>query len=100
MWLEALDLVLERLKMSGVDFGKVRGVSGAGMQQGTVFWSQDSEGLLSRLDAGKSLLEQLAGKGKSERAGAFSWGFSPNWQDASTQKECEEFDLALGGPEM
>jgi hypothetical protein len=30
---------------------------------------------------------------------AFSHPFSPNWQDASTQKECDAFDKALGSPE-
>lgn len=34
MWLEALDLVLDRLKEAGLDFGRVKGVSGAGMQHG------------------------------------------------------------------
>src|SRR5579862_5850516 len=32
MWLEALDLVLERLKVNGLQFGNVRGVGGAGQQ--------------------------------------------------------------------
>lgn len=99
MWLEALDLVLQRLRKSGLDFSKIRGVSGAGMQHGTVFWSQDAKHILSGLDAGKSLVEQLEPGSKGERKGAFSHPFSPNWQDASTQRQCEEFDKRLGGPE-
>ena len=99
MWLEAIDLVLQRLKDQGADFSKIMGVSGAGMQHGTVFWSKDAEGLLSELDAGKTLLEQLDGGTKGERKGAFSHPFSPNWQDASTQKQCEAFDKKLGDPE-
>jgi xylulokinase len=99
MWLEALDLALQRLKEKGLDFGKVKGVSGAGMQHGTVFWSRDAETLLAGLDAGKSLVEQLEAGVKGERRGAFAHPFSPNWQDASTQSQCEEFDSALGGPE-
>ncbi|KAI8937640.1 hypothetical protein NX059_005345 [Plenodomus lindquistii] len=96
LFLEAIDLVLSRLKEQGADFSKVQGLSGAGMQHGTVFWSRDAEELLGGLDAGKTLLEQLHGKtGKS----AFSHPFSPNWQDASTQKQCEGFDAQLGGPE-
>ncbi|KAE9972182.1 hypothetical protein BLS_002041 [Venturia inaequalis] len=99
MWLEALDLVLQRLRESGLDFLKIRGISGAGMQHGTVFWGRDAEHILSGLDAGKSLVEQLEPGSKGERKGAFSHPFSPNWQDASTQRQCEEFDERLGGPE-
>lgn len=99
LFLEAIDLVLQRLKDQGAEFEKVQGVSGAGMQHGTVFWSRDAETLLGGLDAGKSLLEQLESGSKGERRGAFSHPFSPNWQDASTQKQCEGFDAALGGPE-
>jgi len=30
MWIEALDLILQRMKDAGVDFGRIRAVSGAG----------------------------------------------------------------------
>jgi len=86
------------LKEQGADFSKIQGVSGAGMQHGTVFWNHDAETLLSSLDSGKTLLEQLEGGAKGERKGAFSHPFSPNWQDASTQKQCEAFDKTLGDP--
>lgn len=99
MWLEAIELVLQRLKEQGADFSKVQGISGAGMQHGTVFWSKDAETLLGGLDPGKTLLEQLESGAKGERKGAFSHRFSPNWQDASTQKQCEAFDKAIGDPE-
>lgn len=98
LFLEAIDLVLQRLKKQGADFSKVQGISGAGMQHGTVFWSQDAEHLLANLDAGKTLLEQLEGGAKGERKGAFSHPFSPNWQDASTQKQVEAFDATLQDP--
>ncbi|CAO2657765.1 Nn.00g038910.m01.CDS01 [Neocucurbitaria sp. VM-36] len=98
LFLEAIDLVLQRLKEQGADFSKVQGISGAGMQHGTVFWSKDAETLLGNLDAGKTLLEQLEGGAKGERKGAFSHPFSPNWQDASTQKQCDGFNAALGDP--
>jgi hypothetical protein len=76
----------------------VQGISGAGMQHGTVFWSKDAETLLGSLDAGKTLLEQLESGAKGERKGAFSHPFSPNWQDASTQKQCDAFDATLQEP--
>ncbi|GAM37924.1 xylulose kinase [Talaromyces pinophilus] len=91
LWLQALDWVLNSLKEQGVDFKRVMGISGAGQQHGSVYWSADAESILKGLDKGKTLEEQL------EKA--FSHPFSPNWQDASTQKECDEFDAYLGGPE-
>ncbi|KAF2034543.1 actin-like ATPase domain-containing protein [Setomelanomma holmii] len=98
LFLEAIDLVLQRLQGQGADFSRVHGISGAGMQHGTVFWSKDAEHLLASLDAGKTLVEQLESRAKGKRKGAFSHPFSPNWQDASTQKQCEGFDAALGNP--
>ena len=88
MWLQALDAVLGQLKDQGVDFSKVKGISAAGMQHGSIFWSADAEGLMASLDPSKTLQTQM------DRA--FSYPYSPNWQDASTQKECDEFDVALG----
>ncbi|KIW02711.1 hypothetical protein, variant [Verruconis gallopava] len=101
MWLEAMDLVLTRLKDDGLDFSKVKGVSGAGMQHGTVFWSEDADKLMSELaqGAGSSLLEYLKPGDVGEATGAFAHPHSPNWQDASTQRECDMFDAALGSPE-
>jgi xylulokinase len=92
MWIQALDGVLRMLKERGLDFNHVKGVSGAGQQHGSVYWSLDAEARLRALEKDKSLEEQL-----SE---AFSHPFSPNWQDASTQTECDEFDALLGGPEV
>ena len=91
LWLEAIDSVLHQLKGLGADFSKIRGLSGAGMQHGSVFWDAKAESLLANLDAKKSLKDQLDD--------AFSHPYSPNWQDASTQKESDEFDLALGDQE-
>ncbi|KAK5109683.1 hypothetical protein LTR62_006805 [Meristemomyces frigidus] len=96
MWLEAVNLVLDRLREQGLDFSRVKGLSGAGMQHGTVFWSQEAEGLLARLDGKKSLVEQLAHQGTESPNGAFAHPMSPNWQDASTQLQCDEFDAHLG----
>lgn len=89
MWLQALDTVLTRLKDNGLDLSRVKGICGSGMQHGSVFWNANAETLLSTLDPGKSLETQLEG--------ALAHPFSPNWQDASTQKECDEFDQVLGG---
>ncbi|KAK5126664.1 hypothetical protein LTR85_009598 [Meristemomyces frigidus] len=96
MWLEAVNLVLDRLRDDGLDFSKVKGLSGAGMQHGTVFWTADAEHMLKNLDSSKTLVDQLEPGSKGERKGAFAHPMSPNWQDASTQKQCDAFDAHLG----
>lgn len=92
MWLEAVDLILAWLKEKGTPFPRIKGISGAGQQHGSVFWSQAGEDLLGNLNPKEGLVEQLSPKG-------FSHPWSPNWQDASTQNECDKFDAALGGKE-
>jgi xylulokinase len=92
MWLEAIDLVLQRLKAKNVPFHRIKGISGAGQQHGSVYWSTTGEEDLKSLDPSETLVDQLAKK-------AFTHPYSPNWQDASTQKECNAFDDALGSSE-
>lgn len=89
MWLEALDLVLQRLQKANTPMNRIRGISGSCQQHGSVYWSREAEMLLKRLqgdDDGK-LVDQLKG--------AFSHPYAPNWQDHSTQAECDRFDEAL-----
>ncbi|KAK6355287.1 hypothetical protein TWF696_004399 [Orbilia brochopaga] len=92
MWIEALDLILQRMKSRGFDFSRVMGISGAGQQHGSVYWAKDAESILSTLSPDKSLLEQLS-------LTAFSWEFSPNWQDHSTSSQLHAFEDLIGGPE-
>lgn len=91
MWLEAVDIVLQRLKEAGAPFDRIKGISGAGQQHGSVYWSKKGEDLLGKLVPEETLVDGLKE--------AFAWPFSPNWQDASTQKECDAFDNVLGDPE-
>ncbi|KPI45033.1 putative D-xylulose kinase A [Cyphellophora attinorum] len=88
LWLQAVDTVLARLKDAGLDFLRVKGISGAGMQHGSVFWNTQAEQVLGSLDPSQGLEKQVDK--------ALAHPFSPNWQDASTQKECDEFDAILG----
>ena len=92
MWLEAVDLVLQRLKERGAPFQRIKGMSGAGQQHGSVYWTKAGEELLGSLKPEVTLVEQLSEK-------AFAHPYSPNWQDASTQKECDSFDAELGSAE-
>lgn len=89
MWLEAIDLVLSRLVAKKTPLHRIRGISGACQQHGSVYWGRQAEALLGGLHEGKGLKEQLG-------EGAFSHPFAPNWQDHSTQAQCDEFDAALG----
>lgn len=88
LWLQAIDTVLQKLQDGGMDFRRVHGVSGAGMQHGSVYWNQQGERTLESLDSSQSLEDQLCE--------AFSHPYSPNWQDASTQSQCDEFDRHMG----
>ena len=89
MWLEALNLVLDRLKET-VPLEKIKGISGSCQQHGSVYWSREAETALSGLEEDKTLLEQLKT--------AFSRPWAPNWQDHSTQEECNQFDVKFGSP--
>jgi xylulokinase len=90
LWLQALDGVLQKLKGTGLDLARVRGISAAGQQHGSVYWNADAEKILATLDSSRTLQDQVQN--------AFSHPYSPNWQDASTHAQCELFDSALGGP--
>lgn len=92
MWMESLDLVLKRLSsVMPVPLDRIRGVSGSGQQHGSVYWNDKASDLLANLDPSKALVEQL------HAALAHEW--SPNWQDQSTQRECDAFDAELGNRE-
>lgn len=92
MWLEAIDYVFNLMKEDGFPFEKVRGISGSGMQHGSVFWNELSAEKLKNLSKASSLSEALQG--------AFATDMSPNWQDHSTGKEIEDFEKVTGGPDQ
>ncbi|KAG6821209.1 hypothetical protein H0H93_004030 [Arthromyces matolae] len=89
MWLDAIDLLFQRIKAAGVEVAAISAISGAGQQHGSVYWSRSAESLLSSLDPSKSLVSQLSP--------AFSLPNAPIWQDSSTTKECQELENAVGG---
>lgn len=60
--------------------------------EGHRYWSAQAEGLLASLSPASSLFDQLSLK-------AFTHPCSPNWQDRSTQAECEQFEQAAGDGE-
>ncbi|OIW33798.1 actin-like ATPase domain-containing protein [Coniochaeta ligniaria NRRL 30616] len=91
MWLESLDLVLARLRDDkATPMHRIRGISGSCQQHGSVYWSRDAERLLSAVSPDRGdLASQLSPR-------AFSHPYAPNWQDHSTQHECDEFVAHCG----
>ena len=90
MWLDALDLVLEKLS-SETDLSKITHIAGSGQQHGSVYVNHSFEPGINALDPKKSLSAQLAS--------TFSRETSPIWMDCSTGEECRETEQALGGSE-
>jgi xylulokinase len=91
MWVEAVDLVLTRLREKGCPMDRIKGISGSGQQHSSVYWNDQAEATLKTLDPKRPLLGQLDH--------VFAYEFAPNWQDHSTQKECDDFDAHLGSPQ-
>lgn len=59
MWVKAFDLVLDRLREKGCDFGSVTCLSGTGQQHGSVYWKKGARETLRNLQRGRTLFEQL-----------------------------------------
>ncbi|KAJ7650293.1 hypothetical protein FB45DRAFT_887503 [Roridomyces roridus] len=92
MWLDAVDLLMQRMKEAGIQFAEIKAISGAGQQHGSVYWSQHAEEALASLDPALTLREQLAPK-------AYSIQRAPIWQDSSTSQDCRALEEAVGGPQ-
>lgn len=91
MWIKSIDILLEKLKVSGLDFSTVAGVSGAGQQHGSVFWKYGTKTKLQNLSPDKFLHEELQG--------CFSISDSPVWMDSSTTEQCQILETFMGGAE-
>ncbi|KAL3812302.1 hypothetical protein ACJIZ3_013570 [Penstemon smallii] len=89
MWVEALDLILEKLKNSNLDFGKIIAVSGSAQQHGSVYWKNGSCTILASLDSNNRLVDQFRD--------AFSVKESPVWMDCSTTEQCRAIEKDVGG---
>lgn len=88
MWAEALEMLLAELSRSGADLSRIRAVSGSGQQHGSVYFTGDFPGRLSRALADKPLFEQISA--------SFSRRMSPVWMDTSTAQECREIESSAG----
>jgi xylulokinase len=90
MWVEALDLALGDLRQAGVDLGKVRGISGAGQQHGSVYLNKSLD-QVGDWSPAAPLHEQVRP--------LLSRKTAPIWMDSSTSAECAEIAAAAGGDE-
>ncbi|TRY68841.1 hypothetical protein TCAL_03047 [Tigriopus californicus] len=91
MWVKALDMVMEKIRISGIDFGQIAALSGCGQQHGSVYWRQGIHDIFQGLNPDKFLHDELAH--------AFSILDSPVWMDSSTTEECRILEELLGGPQ-
>ncbi|OBS75102.1 hypothetical protein A6R68_14348 [Neotoma lepida] len=89
MWVQALDLILEKMKASGFDFSQVLALSGAGQQHGSVYWKAGASLVLSSLSPVLPLHQQLQA--------CFSISDCPIWMDSSTTAQCRQLEAAVGG---
>uniref|UniRef100_A0A0B7A0A0 Xylulose kinase n=1 Tax=Arion vulgaris TaxID=1028688 RepID=A0A0B7A0A0_9EUPU len=89
MWLKALDLLLDRMKAVQFPFNRVRAISGAGQQHGSIYWKRGSESVLTSLKPDTTLYDQLKD--------CFSVEDSPIWMDSSTTKQCRQLEETVGG---
>ncbi|KAF0500230.1 actin-like ATPase domain-containing protein [Gigaspora margarita] len=94
MWVESIDLLLEKLQSQKFPFFKVKVISGAGQQHGSVYWSTTSQFTLNSLNPSYSLATQF----KSNKA--FTITNSPTWQDSSTSLQCKNLEKLIGGPDV
>ncbi|XP_017774210.1 PREDICTED: xylulose kinase [Nicrophorus vespilloides] len=91
LWVKALDMLMDRLTVSGVDFSQIAAISGTAQQHGSVYWLRGADDRLKDLDPNQFLHQQLGS--------CFATSNSPVWMDSSTSQQCKKLEEAVGGPE-
>ncbi|XP_029284079.1 xylulose kinase isoform X2 [Cottoperca gobio] len=89
MWVKALDLLLDKMKGVGLDFSRVRALSGSGQQHGSVYWREGATETLQQLHPDQNLHQLLQD--------SFSVSDSPVWMDSSSRQQCQDLQAAAGG---
>ena len=87
MWVEALDLLLERLR-ERCDLASIAAISGCGQQHGTVYLNATAASALARFGPGDPA---------DALSGIFSRATAPVWMDSSTASQCREIEAGVGG---
>ena len=91
MWLDAIDLLFEELKEL-CDLSKVKAISGAGQQHGSVYLNAQWLKTIRHLGSEEPLSKQIKP--------CLSRPHSPIWMDTSTTLECQEIAQSLGGNDI
>jgi xylulokinase len=89
VWIEALDLLFEALRNTGIDLGRIEAIAGSGQQHGTVYLNDTAEEALGGLSGSLPLKDQVSG--------IFSRATAPIWMDTSTGDQCREIETNIGG---
>lgn len=91
MWVEALELLFEKLIYDDIQIKNVKVISGSGQQHGTIYLNDKFERVLQNLNPKKSLIKQIKD--------TLTRQTSPIWMDSSTTKQCVDIRKKLGGME-
>ena len=86
MFLEALDLILTKIKSSGFDLSNIKAISGSGQQHGSVYWKCNAEKKLSSFNLSKNLKENFI------ELELLSSELCPIWMDSSTTKYVNDIE--------
>ena len=89
MWLDALELLFERLSASEVNLGEIAAIAGSGQQHGSVYLDEGFADTVRHLDANRTLKSQVLSHLTRQTA--------PIWMDTATSEECAEIARAVGG---
>ncbi|GJJ73594.1 hypothetical protein EMPS_05952 [Entomortierella parvispora] len=92
MWVEAIEKVFDKMKQEGFPFERVKAISGAAQQHGSVYWSKEAINALQSMHGPATQNQRLTEILKE----AFTVGLSPMWQDTSTSAQCQEIEEFLG----
>jgi xylulokinase len=89
MWVDALELLFDRLREEGADLGAVHAIAVSGQQHGSIYLNDRAAGVLAALHPARPASESLRT--------ALARDTAPIWMDSSTTDECREIRDALGG---
>ena len=89
LWVEALELMVQRLQKSGLDLRQLVAISGSAQQHGSVYLNASAASGLASLDPARPLAEQIKP--------LLARDVAPIWMDSSTSAECAEIESAVGG---
>lgn len=89
IWVDALELMIDRLAKSGLDLKRLAAISGSAQQHGSVYLNATASARLASLDPARPLSEQVASM--------LARSVAPIWMDSSTSAECAEIESAVGG---